>query len=281
MGTLASELKSERERRNITLAQIAAETRINLRYLQCLEEGRYNDLPGGMYNRAFLRAYCEVVGLDQDKILRQYEAELSPVVEKPAKSKKILPLQTIVSKRHPLVTWSVMLLLSMSGLFISRKWIASVFSPYFLRAPAADSSTVSLRDTSALTSSAAKEAVDSDSSSPDESESATSTAGQGKDDTTLNPAQPGAPLRLEVEATEKCWISIDSDGRPTVRRLLEPGETRTFGASEQFAIIIGNAGGVRLKINGKLAKPLGKSGDVVKVLINDKNFEELIAQTSN
>jgi hypothetical protein len=83
-----------------------------------------------------------------------------------------------------------------------------------------------------------------------------------------------------VEVTEECWISIDSDGQTTVRRILAPGEEQTFGASEQFAITVGNAGGIRLKINGKPARRLGKSGDVVKVLINDRNLQDFIDKTS-
>ena len=64
MNSLASELKAARERRNVVLSQIAEETRIGLRHLESLEEGRYSDLPGGIYNRAFIKAYCEFLNLD-------------------------------------------------------------------------------------------------------------------------------------------------------------------------------------------------------------------------
>ena len=75
MESLSIELRSARERKNISLRQIADDTRISLRHLQNLEEGRYSELPGGMYNRAFLRAYCEYVGLDFNKMRDRYEAE--------------------------------------------------------------------------------------------------------------------------------------------------------------------------------------------------------------
>jgi hypothetical protein len=44
-------------------------------------------------------------------------------------------------------------------------------------------------------------------------------------------------------------------------------------------IILGNAGGVRVKVNGKLTRPLGKSGEVVKLLINKQNLNDLIQDT--
>ena len=48
MGSVASDLKVERERRKITLAQIAAESRISRHFLESLEEGRFSELPGGL-----------------------------------------------------------------------------------------------------------------------------------------------------------------------------------------------------------------------------------------
>jgi cytoskeleton protein RodZ len=134
MASVASELKAEREKRNIPLAQIAADTRISLRYLESLEEGRYGDLPGGIYNRAFVKAYCEILNLDQQEIMRRYDAEMSPPSEKQAKSSKHLP-EMRSSRLSPVLIWSLMLLISASGVFFSRKWISNIFSPYFSHAP--------------------------------------------------------------------------------------------------------------------------------------------------
>jgi RodZ C-terminal domain len=60
-------------------------------------------------------------------------------------------------------------------------------------------------------------------------------------------------------------------------KLLEPGEDLSFDAVEKFYVILGNAGGVRLKINGKRAKPPGNSGEVVKMMINTENVSALLA----
>ncbi len=95
-------------------------------------------------------------------------------------------------------------------------------------------------------------------------------------ESTSSPPVSAAPLQLEIEATEKCWISVDRDGSPAVRKLLEAGEVQSFRADDRFYLIVGNAGGVHLKINGKPAKPLGKQGEVMKLLINEKNLPDLI-----
>ena len=137
--TLAFELKTEREKQNVPLEHIAEETRISLRHLQSLEEGRFSDLPGGIYNRAFLKAYCEFVGLEYQDIVKKYETEISPNTEKPLKPQPIIQSRKPFWGSHPVFAWSLMLLISATGLFFSRKWVYSVFSPYFQSRPAVDS----------------------------------------------------------------------------------------------------------------------------------------------
>jgi hypothetical protein len=81
---------------------------------------------------------------------------------------------------------------------------------------------------------------------------------------------------LEITGKEKCWVSINSDGSSVSSRTIQPGEVLSFNASQRLLVIVGNAGGVSLKINGKMAKPLGKSGEVIKVLINETTLPDLL-----
>jgi cytoskeleton protein RodZ len=302
MGSVASELKSEREKRKISLAQIAADTRISLRYLQSLEEGRYGDLPGGMYNRAFLRAYCESLNLNQQEIMRRYEAEISPPLDRPLKSKTLLSQKNAPPRLSPLVVWSLMLLVSATGIFFSRKWIATVFSPYFshgqepivpndlARQPAALPTAQQMTTVNPAPPPAQAAAPENKASTPvaapeprpvEPSIASAQAPVILQNQETESPAFPSASaLRLEIAATENCWISVDRDGSPAVRKLLVPGEVQQVKASEQFSIILGNAGGVRLRINGKATRSLGKSGEVIKIQINEKNLPDFLDQTS-
>src|ERR1700722_671130 len=58
-----AELRSERERRGISLEKMCAETKLNLRYLAALEQGEFKALPGGVFRRGVVRAYLSAVGL--------------------------------------------------------------------------------------------------------------------------------------------------------------------------------------------------------------------------
>jgi cytoskeleton protein RodZ len=83
---------------------------------------------------------------------------------------------------------------------------------------------------------------------------------------------------LNLQITQRCWVSVTSDGNRVLVKLLEPGDAQTFDALESLYLILGNAGGVRASINGKPAKPFGKDGEVVRVSINVQNVNELLEQ---
>ena len=71
-----------RARRGIPLQEVAARTRINITYLQYIEEDRYPALPAPVYLRSYLVQYARVLGLDAtqvaDKFLRAYQRHLNP-----------------------------------------------------------------------------------------------------------------------------------------------------------------------------------------------------------
>jgi cytoskeleton protein RodZ len=299
MGSLAADLKTEREKRNTSLAQIAADTHISLHYLQCLEEGRYADLPGGMYNRAFLRAYCENLSLDQPEIMQRYEVEVAAPMDKLPKPRVHIPQTSSSLKPNPVLIWSLALLISAIGIFFSRNWIAAVFSPYFSRRTAAilphELEQKPGPPPSALSASPEGIQAAEPSASPVNTLSESSPLIPATAQTEAAPpaiiaqtaASPdSAPpplqssLQLEVAATQQCWISIEQDGSRSFRKLMNPGDVQRLYAAEQFFIIVGNAGGVQLKINGKPAKSLGKPGEVVKILINGKNLHDYLDQSA-
>src|SRR5207344_3277286 len=73
-AAFGARLRMERERRRITLASIAANTKINLHLLEGLERGQVTRWPSGIFRRSFIRAYAEAIGLDQDEITREFLA---------------------------------------------------------------------------------------------------------------------------------------------------------------------------------------------------------------
>lgn len=325
MESLGATFKHAREGRKLSLSQVAEATRISWRHLQNIEEGRYRDLPGGMYNRAFIRAYSEFLGLDPQSLISRYDSEVTPQTEKkPARRQVSVPQNSSKHRFHPLLAWSLMLALSTAGVFFSRHWIAEVFSPYFSRssatkvqpAPTQPSSAQPAAPTPAappeqpvsapLQNTLAGEAARSASTAkppgslqggqpetapPSSASPAVGTSSAAPNlvqvpETTpdvmaaaagMKPAPESTKkLRLHLATLQKCWASVTADANRIVARQLEPGEERDVSASESLTIVLGNAGGVRLTINGKQVKPLGRPGDVVKVTITEQNLPEFL-----
>lgn len=73
-GTMSfgEELKRERELRDISLREVSESTKISLRYLEALERNDFKSLPGGVFNRGFVRAYSQFIGVDPDTMVDAY-----------------------------------------------------------------------------------------------------------------------------------------------------------------------------------------------------------------
>lgn len=294
MDSLGTVFNLAREGRKLSLSQAAEATRISYRHLQSIEESRFRDLPGGMYNRAFLRAYSEYLGLDPQPILERYDAETTPLpVKKTYRPKVPVPQNSYGRRINPLWAWALMLVASIAGIFFSRHWIAEVFSPYFSSPPAAKvaASPAPPAPTSrpAATPAVSPAPVAELATAPiepaggathgSEPPSGSPAAGSLASTAAAEPsnADPSAPkIRIRFEVLETCWASVTADNRKVLSRQLNPGDDKDFSADDSVLVVLGNAGGIRLTINGKPARALGKPGDVVKVLITEQNLAELI-----
>ena len=75
MHSFGEKLRSERERRNTTLEEIAGPTKIRLSYLEALEHNEFDALPGRNFGKLYIRAYAEVVGFDPQPLIADYDRE--------------------------------------------------------------------------------------------------------------------------------------------------------------------------------------------------------------
>jgi cytoskeletal protein RodZ len=72
MGQFGEELRRERESRGIALETITDTTKISTRHLSALENERFEQLPGGVFNKGIVRGYARVVGLDEEAWVDRY-----------------------------------------------------------------------------------------------------------------------------------------------------------------------------------------------------------------
>jgi len=85
VSELGEQLKRTREEKQISLDEIQELTKIQKRYLQAIENGGFDKLPGAFYTKAFIKSYAEAVGLNYESLMREYGHEL-PSSSEPTES---------------------------------------------------------------------------------------------------------------------------------------------------------------------------------------------------
>jgi cytoskeleton protein RodZ len=70
--TIGEQLRQAREERSVPLREVADQTRISIHYLEAIEANEFNRLPGGIFNRSFLKAYARYVGVDEKEAIESY-----------------------------------------------------------------------------------------------------------------------------------------------------------------------------------------------------------------
>ena len=74
--SIGEKLRLARETRGAALRDISEQTRISMRYLEAIETDDYGRLPGGIFNRSFIRAYARFIGYDEDQAMEEYARTL-------------------------------------------------------------------------------------------------------------------------------------------------------------------------------------------------------------
>jgi cytoskeleton protein RodZ len=262
-------LSQERKRQNISLVDIAKVTRISLQYLEALEKDEFQTLPASIFVRGFLRTYAAQIGLDPNAVLNLYEAQVDSFnePEKPEKKEAVAPPK----KLEPLVKYILTLFIIVLGvgiafLFFKENSVPPSSSPSpeisaarTPRAKAPRSAARSSHDKGSL--------KEPERAKPEKKLGGLPAAGPVVAE---GAKKEEKPYVLKVRAIEKTWLRIQSDDQPESEALLQPKETATWTARRQFKILLGNAGGVEISLDGNPRGPLGKSGEVVHLLLPDE-----------
>jgi hypothetical protein len=90
--------------------------------------------------------------------------------------------------------------------------------------------------------------------------------------------EPSADEKLTVVLSVKrpCYVSASVDGERTIERLLQPGERQTIEVQREMVITAGDASALTLTLNGAVARPLGKTGEVVTARFSLTNYKDYL-----
>jgi cytoskeletal protein RodZ len=250
-ASFGDELRLAREARGITLRHISDQTRISIRYLEAIESNDYKRLPGGIFNRSFIKAYAKQIGFDEKEAMEGYlrtarEQGEDEVATTPYKSH----VYTDASSRSPLMT----LLLTIIILGVLSLGVYAVLH-WYQRRDAANTTTQQLPP-------------------PTSTQPVNATAPPVSAPT---PVVPANRFHIEVTARGKrTYIGVQSDtSKKTSGIFLEPDSTRAFDPEQRLRVKYAplDAQSLEVTINGRKAQVPTDKGEMV---ITKEDYERFL-----
>ena len=302
MSATGDYIREAREHKGLTLGQVEEATRIPRYYLEILEGGGDDRLVSDrLYMVHFLRTYAAFLEVEEDALAAQFVREnrqpepetVVPVKQRRSWKTAAAATLTVLLAIGVGTYLYDPALVGMVGAPVQRLVTTPTPAPVPPETPAQQPSPVPAappRVEDAESSVLQPEANETDPSQPrlvadppappPEPLPATATDAVAPETAPDAPAalqvtalsgQPDTPVTeasanhsLTIFAEEKSWLRVWVDGEPYKDMLLSPGTTRTLSAQTHFVITFGNAGGVRLTLNGTELPPAGTSGQVVR-----------------
>jgi cytoskeleton protein RodZ len=259
MGAFGDRLRREREMRGITLDEITESTKISRRHLEALENERFDQLPGGVFAKGFVRAYAHFLGIDEDQAVADYSAASN---EQPEPEDKF-PLEIHEEPNRELNPRR-----SRAPLIFALAALVGVLVGYFFWLKSKPHGTEIAQSThqAATTTEAIPADVppaQSQATAPAESAAAApAPVERVKPKQQTPPAAETKPAEktfvILVKAKEDAWVSIVADGKSVIQKVMSADRKKKVKAGKEVVLRTGNAGGIDVSFNGK---PLGALGN--------------------
>lgn len=229
-------LRSQRKIREVPLGEIADATKISIRYLEALEQDRFDVLPATVFAKGFLREYARFVGLDPDEVVNSYITALeappeSAPAEEPQRRRTQVGDATDSRKNHWLLIVALLVALALIAFLIY--WGGSQ------------------RGEDAMAPSIAAPVLPSAPPPPVE-----------------EAASPSKALTVTMDFTQDCWVEASVDGRRRISELHVQGESVRLEAADEVRLTLGSPDGVRVEVNGEpYALPATEEGSPASLVI--------------
>jgi cytoskeletal protein RodZ len=261
-------LKREREMRGVSLEEIAAATRISTRFLEAIEKEQWDQLPGGVFNRGFIRSIARFLGLDEDSLIAEYalgtkdgaETRLAP--ELPTE----MPRNWWPAVYATIAILAIALVIA-GGLIVYRHYGANVAERLRGQSPAGDA-------TAHVNGPVIMPGATSQIAGPGESPAASPPAATPVEGEPTVPA--AAALMLKMEVGRPANVTVVADGKPVFEGPVHPNDVKQFEAHDAFQITSSESSALLLELNGQTMAPIGTPGQPGSITLTRNDLKPAV-----
>ena len=284
-GIAEYDLKSIRESKGLTLRDIFERTRISVATLAAIENGELHLLPPPVFTRSFIKIYAKTLGIDSTLILTRYEKYLETLnpTHGDVKIKEIPKSARLFYKAF---LWGLLIIIIVGLVTFSLSTYETAIDVVKNHIPEQDHKSFSSKttdDIGKIPKSEARDQIDVAAKTqegdaqpiplsqaqpaPREAQEKQKVKQEtASEETKRNQGNTAETYKIIMEAREMTWLKITADNNQPNEILLQPGEKIEREAS-RFTVVIGNAGGIDIRFQGKSLGNLGEPGQVVHLTL--------------
>ena len=259
-------IRAIRIQKGIDLQTVSDALKVTLHKLSLIEAEDHEELPDDIYVKGILRAYADYIGIDADDLLDRYEINRSACIKHSKSPSRAMGRR---ERMLPRMLLSLLLLACIGGASIaifyqSNALMPEGFLPDSVQTPTAQrtgENAASRTQDKALPEPSKREAAAQElARGPAEQPAAQPEAGYQAG---YGDQAAAGKLVLTIDAVAKTWIKINIDGEEPLEYLLRPKDHVELEADSHYSMLIGNAEGLRMHLNGRPVQVPGKAGEVV------------------
>jgi cytoskeletal protein RodZ len=281
LDQFAEELKNAREKSGITLQQLAAKTRIDIKFLEAIDHGNFSFLPE-LYVKAFLKQYAKGVGYDENEAVKKYEAAKQGITPNVIEEEKQKEGQVKTEITQPVARPSTRPVKTYNDVNTTQQksntgkdqnakmiMVASVLGVVALTIILY--LTVFQKSGDIIVEEKPFSEVVQDSQPRFTEEKST------KEELQSAPVITDSLLLqfTNVDSTDTSWIYVILDQKSTEEFLLYPHRTKSLKAASGFEFTLGNSGVVRLQFNNKNLPFEGRKKSVRNFKVDTSGIQRL------
>jgi cytoskeleton protein RodZ len=293
LAAIGQKLRSTREAQGLTLQDVSSRTRIQNSFLEKIEQGQLEGLPGFSFVRGFIHNYAQMLGVDDPELLEQLQAMGRAADAMPQPPMRPVTERLLDAEKAKGLPWPRLALLALLAILVL--WVGYLLVRVFLpsdaayepppakapvaqnpvaQAPVAQAPVVQAPLALAPVAQAPAAQAPSPAFSPraPAPKSSAPVAG-GTAATAAGPAaRPGMgpnALRVTVRGLEDTWVRYSLDRKPPLEVLMRPAESASFDADDEIRLTIGKSQGVSVYLNGEeVVLPTAQNRLVADLVLN-------------